>query len=139
MGREPQLIGLTRGESRESSVSLRARPGYHHEFGGGTADHEKDTRLIGRVQPLAIESFVWLLNYDHTIRPGKCLQYGDFGVRKGQMAMKQEMDAAEQVLSAIADKFQEAQSLDVTQNVMKSLTDMVSYLFFTFYTDTASS
>jgi hypothetical protein len=33
--------------------------------------------------------------------------------------MKQEMDAAEQALSAISDKSQEAQSLDVTQDVMK--------------------
>jgi len=46
---------------------------------------------------------------------------------EGQAAMKQEMDAAEQALSAIADKSQEAQSLDVTQDVMKNLTDMVSH------------
>jgi hypothetical protein len=46
---------------------------------------------------------------------------------EGQAAMKQEMDAAQQALSAIADKSQEAQSLDVTQNVMKNLTDMVSH------------
>jgi hypothetical protein len=46
---------------------------------------------------------------------------------EGQTAMKQEMDAAEQALSAIADKSQEAQSLDVTQDVMKNLTDMVSH------------
>ena len=41
--------------------------------------------------------------------------------------MKQKMDAAAQALSAIADKSQEAQSLDVTQDVMKNLTDMVSH------------
>jgi hypothetical protein len=46
---------------------------------------------------------------------------------EGQAAMKQEMDAAEQALSEIADKSQEAQSLDVTQDVMKNLTDMVSH------------
>lgn len=46
---------------------------------------------------------------------------------EGQTAMKQEMDAAEQALSAIADKSQEAQSLDVTQDGMKNLTDMVSH------------
>lgn len=37
--------------------------------------------------------------------------------------MKQEMDAAEQALSAIADKSQEAQSLDVAQDAMQNLTD----------------
>lgn len=37
---------------------------------------------------------------------------------EGQTAMKQEMDAAEQALSAIADKSQEAQSLDMTQDTM---------------------
>ncbi len=46
---------------------------------------------------------------------------------EGQTAVKQKMDAAEQALSAIADKSQEAQSLDVTQDVMKNLTDMVSH------------
>ena len=46
---------------------------------------------------------------------------------EGQTAVKQKMDAAAQALSAIADKSQEAQSLDVTQDVMKNLTDMVSH------------
>lgn len=46
---------------------------------------------------------------------------------EGQTAMKQEMDAAQQALGAISDKSQAAQSLDVTQDVMKNLTDMVGH------------
>jgi hypothetical protein len=46
---------------------------------------------------------------------------------EGQAAMKEEMEAAQEALEAIAAKSEEAQSLDVTQDVMKNLTDMVSH------------
>ncbi|MBD2093047.1 hypothetical protein H6F67_24675 [Microcoleus sp. FACHB-1515] len=46
--------------------------------------------------------------------------------REGQEAMRQEAEAATHTLQAIQAKAQEAQSMDVTQDVMKNLTAMAS-------------
>lgn len=46
--------------------------------------------------------------------------------QEGQAAMKQDMEAANQTLTAIGQKNQEAQQMDVTQDVMKNLTAIIT-------------